>query len=135
MYVFREGRRFVSAEDLRRSLAQSLAELSRLADISSALPLTIESLLRAGELECALADCAPAQQRVAASITDELAAQLVSQKPINHSAVCEVLERLPLPAEVTVSVPEGFAYYALHPLQYASLVDALAITAPAVAVV
>lgn len=135
MYVFREGRRRVSAEELRRSLAQSFACLGRLSDSSNSLALALEALLRAGELECGLADCAAPGQELAAQITDQLAAQLVGNVPKDHRRIAELLERLSLPAELTISPAEGFAYYALHPLQYARLAEALTLSAPTVAVV
>lgn len=123
MYVFREGCRSVSAAELQYSLAQCLAQLARLGNASTSHPLLVESLLRAGELECALADCSAPQPELAAHITDQLAVRLVRQNPLDVRTICESLDSLRLPLEVTFCVPEGFAYYGLHPLQYARLAE------------
>jgi hypothetical protein len=137
MYVFREARRRVSSQELRQSLIQCLQTLGRQA--SSFRPndsVVLEALLRAGELECAVADCTNhAEQQAAEHITDQLAGQLVGYTPADIEQLLRVLQRLPLPPELIVSVPEGFAYYALHPLQYAELAQKIPLTAQRVAVI
>src|SRR5688572_26046306 len=135
MYVFREGRYNVSSEGLRRSLRQSLEQLRLGHNSPRQNFLAIESLLRAGELECALADCNHVHEQTACCITDELAAGLVSQTCTTPSAPLEALASLALPYEVTIGVPEGFAYYALHPMQYARLAENIAFPTQRVAVV
>src|SRR5688572_11235227 len=132
MYVFREGRYNVSSEGLRRSLRQSLEELRLGHNSPRQNFLAIESLLRAGELECALADCNHVHEQTACCITDELAAGLVSP---TRTTPLEALASLALPDEVTIGVPEGFAYYALHPRQYARLAENIAFPTRRVAVV
>ncbi len=131
MYVFREGRRRASSGDLRRALLASLHARSQ----NGIQRLAVEGLLRAGELECALADCNAEQHDLAAGVTDLLAAQILAPNTAILSSARELLERLSLPGEVVVSVAEGFAYYALHPSQYVQLADTIPISASSVAVV
>jgi hypothetical protein len=85
----------------------------------------VDALIRAGELETALADAGCDEADVAARITDAIATALVSF-PSTHLAVeriASVVERMRISDRLELSIPEGFAYYALHPLAYAELVD------------
>jgi hypothetical protein len=135
MYVFREGRRQVSSESLRRAFSSSLRELRPGHNSTRQKFLIVESLLRAGELECGLADRNHPQQQTACDITDALAWQLVSPRAEPLNSLLERLEALSLPDELTTSRPEGFAYYALHPRQYARLAESIGFPTSAVAVV
>jgi len=114
MLVFRAGRRQVA---VRRLLEQ----------LRTLCPL--DALLRAGELECGLADAGAPATEPAAALTGSLSELLLAPAASSFaraSACAEDLCRLPdLPDSVVVSVPEGFAYYALHPLDYAEVVDRL----------
>src|SRR3954463_7332566 len=97
----------------------------RRADSSSEPKHMQDALLRAGELECALAD---AGQHAAASqlagVTDCLASALVRGDRLGVSQWgLQILNAVGVSGELTVKVPEGFAYYALHPLDYARVVD------------
>lgn len=114
-YVFREGRRKVSGELLLGGLRGSLG---RAQDESG----WVDALLRAGELECALDDAGDANAPAIAAITDGCAKKLASW---GYGARPELMAKLPtrLAGEFTVSTPEGFAYYALHPRQYAEVVE------------
>jgi len=116
-YVFRDGRKTVPAEHLLGALRGSL----RAAKDENGW---VDALLRSGELECALDDAGDAQAREIAAITDTCAKKLVSW---SYSARPELMTELPLrlAGEVQVSTPEGFAYYALHPRQYADVVERL----------
>src|ERR1051326_1366049 len=65
---------------------------------------------------------------LAADLTDALARALVSGDGESRREVAkhaESLSGLALPAVVRMSVPEGFAYYALDPAGYAAAVDSL----------
>lgn len=135
MYVFREGRRQVSSQSLRRSFSRSLGELRPGQNSARQKFLTVECLLRAGELECGLADCNHPEQQIACGITDALAIRLISPQAERLSGVLESLAELSLPDELTIGVQEGFAYYALHPRQYARLAERIAFPTRAVAVV
>jgi hypothetical protein len=125
MYIFRNGRTEKSSAELVTELANSL----RLLDSShSGRSDLLDALLRAGELECAAADVGSPSRQVLEEITDVLASTLVlSNQPGSVDigpvgGILSDLERLQLPTSLSVSPPEGFAYYALHPLSY---VDAL----------
>ena len=139
LLVFRDGRRVFAGRDLLRPLLQNLDLLSN-SDFKTqpAREELIEALLRSGELECALADHggSGAAAEDLARLTDQLAIGLVGQS--NLRLASELLERLSsadLPESLTVSIPEGFSYYALHPLDYADLLSENAIDTPAAAVV
>jgi hypothetical protein len=85
--------------------------------------------LRAGEIECALADLGlpvarQAESLQAESLTDALAQALVSASPDLQGAFAR-LRASDLPEWLTVKSPEGFAYYALDPLRYADIVRGL----------
>jgi hypothetical protein len=116
LMVFREGRRDISACNLRSRLAD------RLRDGEPGTPANfLNLLLLAGELECGIADaglshCQQSPGKLE-SITDFLAAALVGV-PIDCLCLAESLESIPMPDRIKVSSPEGFAYYALHPLAY-----------------
>ncbi|HZU44817.1 MAG TPA: hypothetical protein VE994_19210 [Terriglobales bacterium] len=113
MLVFRENRVAVATHLLARTLAEPLASTDREA--------LLDALLRAGELECSLADAgSPAAAQVAA-VTDALARHVVNGRSYDAAALIRSLGSLKFPAQVKISPPEGFAYYALHPLSYAEL--------------
>src|SRR5207248_4490558 len=126
MLVFRERRRIVAVPHLLRELKNSLAAISSCQPDQSREALLI-ALLQAGELECALADAAPDAAPLAAALTDALASCLVE----NALASAELHRRLQslssadLPSQLTTSTSEGFAYYALHPLDYIKALAAL----------
>ena len=135
MYVFREGRRSVSSAELRRTLLGCLQSLATATNGPTGSSVLMETLLRAGEFECALADCGHPQQHAVAAITDEIASQLLPHKTPDYSRLSASLSSLSLPVWLTISVPEGFAYYALHPQQYADLAEGLPLQGPRVVVV
>jgi hypothetical protein len=121
MYVFRENHRLALAGVLLNELAGAM----RRADSSADPEHMLDALLRAGELECALAD---AGQHAAASqlagVTDCLAAALVRGDRLAVSQSClQILKAVGISGELSVKIPEGFAYYALHPVDYARVVD------------
>jgi hypothetical protein len=133
MYVFRDGRRSVPGSSLVDALAATLQELSCVLDsrhstdtVSGSLPdvrgLEIDALLRAGELECALADLkAPEAERMM-TVADSLSRLLVGSGAYCHNAerLCTLLPRQ-VPGVLQLSPAEGFAFYALHPLDFAEL--------------
>ena len=140
LLVFRDGRRVLNGPDLLQALQQELHSLLSISDFSPqcAYEKLIEALLRSGELECALADhaaCDPAADTLT-RLTDQLALALSGRfRPKLPSTILDRLSALDVPQTLVASVPEGFCYYALHPLDYADLLDENAIDAPAVAVV
>jgi hypothetical protein len=120
MYVFRDGRKEFTGGELRNRLANAFARLR--SNVSRDAEL--RALIAAGEFECALRDCADADARWSSSaetaerITDIAAEMLVRGGCQNLRSVEEALSRLDVPATLSISVLEGFAYYALHPKKF-----------------
>src|SRR5262249_53768671 len=57
-------------------------------------------------------------------LTDRLAEKLVSPlSPLNVTVLIKSLAQAPIPDVLSVSPPEGFAYYALHPQAFADVLD------------
>jgi hypothetical protein len=147
MFVFRDGRRTVPGATLARALRDALVALGRFQNADRENALT-NALLLAGELECALTDEGSFEAAKAAHITDSLAASLIacdglhgqhesgSTNPPN-SPPAELVSYLPSdpPAELKVSPPEGFAYYALHPLDFADLATNVSLQSRTVGVI
>src|SRR5437588_3310282 len=128
MLVYRDGSEQRSSAEVVRQLQAALAAAIA-APQNQNEEACIDALLRAGELECALADLAPQSAphdlaQAAAGITDAAAAALLG----DGSALAGTLrasESLQLPCRIMLKPPEGFAFYALHPLLYARLLDEL----------
>jgi hypothetical protein len=126
LLVFLDGRRALNGRELLRGLSRQVDCVLSLSDFTSqfARDEVIDALLRAGELECALADqegCAE-QARALATVTDALADALVAERRPNFPrGTFDQLGENPIPEKLNLSVPEGFCYYALHPLDYADL--------------
>lgn len=117
LLVFREGRKTVSGRTLQHALLQQLSRGGQDGVLSA--------LLYAGELECAIADQGRATQPWAAA-TDALAAALVAAESFHVSIQqLRILEAAAPPEELTLSTPEGFAYYALHPLAFSDVLAKL----------
>jgi hypothetical protein len=135
MYVFRDGKRSLSGGVLAAGLAASLQNLECGNGSAARSQAVLDALLRAGELECGLTDADAAEAPRLAQLTDLLAGLLAG-------AVCpagrEVWSRL-LPQEVPpvlqLTPPEGFTYYALHPLDFADLAGAVPLAGRTAAVI
>jgi hypothetical protein len=118
MYVFRSERRLARGKDLLAGLRDAIS--------SNAPAAQLDALLRAGELECALADANTDDEQLAlaSTLTDGLAARLL--KPPDPSAdLLKIVDRLQTSERLCIAKPEGFAYYCLHPLDYALLADSV----------
>jgi len=134
--IFRDSRRRVGAAGLVAWLSTELQQLSSPASLEQLLHV----LLLAGELECALADApAPAIDAAATSqLTSLLADAALRCESRNRSQDAsllahdcrQILQPISYSGVVSVSVLEGFAYYALHPLDYADLVARLRLKHP-----
>lgn len=128
-YIFRDSRRSTTASELLAGLRSRALNLSGQLEIDRLISL----LLLAGELECALSDvCAdPAVCEKSSCITDLFADAAVECESPGAGydglglagAALGLLEQINYFGAVNVSAPEGFAYYALHPLDYADLVS------------
>lgn len=130
--VFREDRRRVSGFDLKSALSQ---ELQGLTNMSSADQI-LHALLRAGELECSVSDSALVPARPYESLTDGLAAALVGHdSAFDAGGLRAALAGAPVPDQIAISPPEGFAYYALHPLAYADVLKEISLRHESVVVI
>jgi hypothetical protein len=135
MLVFRQGRRVRSGPALLQALL-ALLQQAEAAGTAAPPELLLQALLRCGELECGLADLDWPYAPVLAAATDAVAEALLGRS--RHPRLGEILarlRRLPLSGDITISTPEGFAYYALHPLHYAEVAGALPLSSASAAVV
>ncbi len=138
-YIFRNSRRRISAPGLLARLRKKSIELPALVSPEELWFL----LLQAGELECGLCDVPEAvvDWQPAARLTDIVAQAAVAfdgsccDQQRLASAALPIVDQIRYSGEVSVGVPEGFAYYALHPLDYADLVDRVKLSAPSALVV
>lgn len=113
LWIFREGRRELSGAAFLHDLQQKLQSKDNLLDC----------LIQAGELEAALADLDATGATAAANLTDALAHQLCTG---NRDCDLRLLgSSIQVPATISVSPPEGFTYYALHPLDFARVVETI----------
>ena len=79
----------------------------------------LDSLIQSGELEAALWDAGSPGAGVASELTDALAYSLCTGN-VNQD-LAQLVSRIVVPEAISVSPPEGFTYYALHPLDFAKL--------------
>jgi hypothetical protein len=138
MYVFRDGRRSLAGARLAEELADSLRRLASPSsgrDVSSS-PVLTDCLLRAGELECALDDAGSPETPRLAVLTDWLARLRVGAECCRPEAAA-MLELMPqqTPSQLSLAPAEGFAYYGLHPLDFAGLAARVPVRGSHVAVI
>src|SRR5215469_2893522 len=118
MLVYREAVEQFLGSELRELLLRDLHGLEREHHDHGA----VSALITSGELECALVDSASGEAQLAASITDAMAAAVIgSTSPQQLGRAAETVSRLHLPPVLSIRPLEGFAYYALHPEQYAEM--------------
>jgi hypothetical protein len=141
LMVFREGRREICACQLQ----SHLLDLLHRSDAQTSQEQKLGLLLLAGELECGVADVlasdsgnhsidfGPELIRLE-SVTDALARALAGAE-LQASGLAETLEAIRVPERISVSAPEGFAYYALHPFAYADAAAGLIQNSHAIAVI
>lgn len=119
MLVHRHPYRELSADAARTALMSAIRRLTRdpIGDCA------VEALLRAGELECALADLAHPGEATVACVTDAMASHVL----VEHGASLRDVERslcgLDLPERLRFRTPAGYAHHALDPRQYAGLIE------------
>jgi hypothetical protein len=140
LLVFRDGKTTHNSRQLLRDLRLQIDRVLSLHDFESltAQEELINPLLRTGELECALSDALGwgIPTAALAKLTDDFATALISKRqPQLSSSALDALSDHAIPEQVTISPPEGFCYYALHPLDYADLLDDNRFNIPAAAVV
>jgi hypothetical protein len=123
MLVYRDERTTRSAG---AALEELRGEISGAGTGEAAQERVLAAFLRAGELECAVAD-AGKNARVAQSLTDELASAWVGPQRRDGAwrlRVQGLLRTLQPPSVVCSKTPEGYAYYGLTPDAYATLARA-----------
>lgn len=122
LWAFREGRQDAATCSRYRDLADVA---DRLCQHPRDTGLAISALMRAGEFESGLADAGSSAQIPAQQLTDRLAAAFLGESaelaPVPD--LLSKISRIDLPPAVSISPPEGFAYYALHPHDFARLVE------------
>jgi hypothetical protein len=128
LLVFRGDRRRASGKELKAALTVHLEQVCSHFTPQDLLGV----LLRAGEFECSVADAYPEAASSCERITDQIADALVAsessssvhpdlQKP-DFQSLLNAARVLPAFKQLYISTPEGFAYYALHPLAYANVI-------------
>ncbi len=133
LLVFRGDRRRASGKELKAAL---IAQLEQLRGRFSHQAL-LGALLLAGEFECGVADSAPEAARSCELLTNQIADALFTgesaasinsdfQKPAFQSLLNSA-RALPAFEQLSISTPEGFAYYALHPLAYADVIQQISV--------
>jgi hypothetical protein len=125
LLVFRGGQRRASGQELKAALT---AQLERLCSHCSHKAV-LDALLLAGELECGVADVDAEAARSCELLTDRIAeavlfleaAGLPDFAQPNFQNILDTARALSNLTQLSISIPEGFAYYALHPLAYADV--------------
>jgi len=131
MLVYREAAERFTKSELLEALGSAFR---RLAEEPLSDDAAVGALIHAGEVESALADLRSAGARAAAALTDLAAACLLP--PSNRSTdriagdAAGLIARLDLPPHICLRPLVGFAYYALHPQQYAALAQKFLQTTP-----
>jgi len=127
LLVFRGDRRRANGKEMKAALIAQLEQLRS----SISLRALLDVLLLAGEFECVVADAYPEAANSCERVTDQIAALLISesaastnpdfQKP-DFQSLLNSARALPACEQLSISTPEGLAYYALHPLAYADVI-------------
>ena len=138
LLVFRGDRQRASGKELKAALT---AQLEQLRNLGSQREL-VRALLLAGEFECGVADTHSEAVGPCERLTDHIAELLLASdgpassnpdfqkrdfdsllfNPANSNSLINVARALPAFEQLSISTPEGFAYYALHPLAYADVI-------------
>jgi hypothetical protein len=95
----------------------------------------VDALIQAGELEAALADAEHPAATFSADLTDAIANAVCTGDNSHAQRANEILERLQTPEWASISPPEGFTYYALHPLDFAQVTSHIPTDSHSVAVI
>jgi hypothetical protein len=119
LIVFRDTAETVSRRELAARLIRAVSRISPNHESS-----VVDALLLAGEVECALSDCKWASATSAIELTDAIAGLFVSTELVHGLDLKGITESIAsdLPETVRISHPEGFAFYALHPGDFADVV-------------
>ncbi|GAC1431713.1 MAG: hypothetical protein NVS1B11_01290 [Terriglobales bacterium] len=116
-WVFRDGRQTFLTTSLLQELRRSIEHGRQDSEAK------LNAVIRAGEIEASLADLGLPEAKTAAAITDTIAASIFNKSEADLSSIARclsLLDQIALPVTLAVSPPEGFSYYALHPLDFAT---------------
>jgi hypothetical protein len=122
LWIFRDGRKLVSGPDMVRDLERRISSARNGSTF-------LDALIQAGELEAALADADCPDAAIAAQVTDILASDLFSGEESRGTAQ-QLTSRIHPPELIAFSPPEGFSYYALHPLDFAQIISRISAEPP-----
>lgn len=109
-----------------------LRDLQRRVSSASA---ALDALIQAGELEAALSDAQYPGAHAASALTDALAYMVCTGVVEMGTSLQQLAARIKVPESISVSPPEGFTYYALHPSDFAKAVSRTPVEPQACAVV
>jgi len=144
LLVFRGDQRRLCGQKLKAELAEQLRLLCGDNSRERSRERLIGALLRASELECGLADAHAEGAHSAELLTDRIAAALLERERgrgwpesdfqisnscsansqnISFQTLLDAVCNLPSIEQLRIATPEGFAYYALHPLAYADVLE------------
>jgi len=118
LLVFRDVREHRSGDELCGGLKRAVQSVL---DYPQDRDRKLDALIRAGEMESALADCESPSTMQLSQVTDHLASGLLDadDHACGLAQALQTLNHIALPEMLTASPPEGFAYYALHPMDLA----------------
>ena len=116
LWVFREGHNIVNGplliEELRSEVQDALSPRSTPTGL-------LNTLVRAGQVEAALSDTGSPAASTVSKLTDALAQTFYGKSDVLAQAALDM--NLSVPEMLTISTPEGFSYYALHPFDFGRL--------------
>jgi hypothetical protein len=116
LWVFRDARKTISRISVLGDLHSAL---QRLFDDPQNRHLYYNALIQAGELESALADSDSESTESLADLTDALAFAAFRGSLDKVKQLANALDHIACPNQLITSPSEGFAYYALNPLDIA----------------
>jgi hypothetical protein len=116
LWVFRDARKTISRISVLGDLHSAL---QRLFDDPQNRHLYYNALIQAGELESALADSNSESTESVADLTDALAFAAFGGGLYKVKQLANALDHIACPNQLITSPSEGFAYYALNPLDIA----------------
>src|SRR3954447_7313973 len=118
MLVFRDDAKQIPGQVLAHEFVQSIARVE-----GSDPSRILNALLLAGQMECGLTDIGHRSTAQAVSITNKLAQLLISPHRLDNNDLLSAARALvvDLAESLRISEAEGFAYYALHPLDFADV--------------
>ena len=116
LWIFRDGQKLVSGPSIIQDLAR------RVSACKNNRQGLLDTMIQAGQLEAALGDANSSDALAASQLTDLLAAAVCSDAA-SVTRAASVLAEIDVPEQIRISPPEGFTYYALHPLDFARIIS------------